>query len=287
MNAVTTTQGHAPAIQINSFSELMRFAEIAAGSGMVPKDYIGKPSAILIAVQMGSELGLAPMQSMQNIAVINGRPSVWGDALLGLVKASPVCDDVVETMEGEGDRMTAICVAKRKGKSPVEARFSVQDAKDAALWTKQGPWKQYPKRMLQMRARGFALRDAFPDVLRGLITAEEAGDIPQDDFRKSVSNQGPVDVTPKRQQIQEDPPVDHLAVIKAWVMHAQSTDNILAVEEKWKRRVSKLSEQGTPIPSDVQEAAKDLIADRYGVLVEQERQQADANAEVPAEEMPA
>ena len=133
------------------------------------------------------------MQSMQNIAVINGRPSVWGDALLGLVKASPVCDDVVETLEGEGDRMTAICVAKRKGKSPVEARFSVQDAIGADLWSKPGPWKQYPKRMLQMRARGFALRDAFPDVLRGLITAEEAADIPQDDFRKSVSNQKPVD----------------------------------------------------------------------------------------------
>lgn len=287
MNAVTTTQGHAPAIQINSFSELMRFADIAASSGMVPKDYVGKPAAILIAVQMGSELGLAPMQSMQNIAVINGRPSVWGDALLGLVKASPVCDDVVETLEGEGDRVTAICVAKRKGKSPVEARFSVQDAKDAALWTKQGPWKQYPKRMLQMRARGFALRDAFPDVLRGLITAEEAADIPQDDFRKSVSNQGPTDVTPKRQQIQEERPVDHVAFFTSRLKACSDTGCVIALEKKWEETQKKARDAGRPVSEQVLADVTDLFADRYGVLHEQERQQADDDAKVPAEEMPA
>ncbi|MDE7540404.1 recombinase family protein [Gluconobacter sphaericus] len=287
MNAVTTTQGHAPAIQISSFNELMRFAEIAAGSGMVPKDYMGKPSAILIAVQMGSELGLAPMQSMQNIAVINGRPSVWGDALLGLVKASPVCDDVVETLEGEGDKMTAICVAKRKGKAPVEARFSVQDAKDAGLWSKPGPWKQYPKRMLQMRARGFALRDAFPDVLRGLITAEEAGDIPQDDFRSSVSGQKPTDVTPKRQQIQEERPVDYVEFFTNRLKSCADTGCVLALEKKWEQTQNKAREAGKVIAPEVLADVTDLFADRYGVLHEQERQQADANAEVPAEEMPA
>ncbi|MFT8980094.1 hypothetical protein [Gluconobacter oxydans] len=287
MNAVTTTQGHAPAIQISSFSELMRFAEIAAGSGMVPKDYVGKPAAILIAVQMGSELGLAPMQSMQNIAVINGRPSVWGDALLGLVKASPVCDDVVETLEGEGDRVTAICVAKRKGKSPVEARFSVQDAKDAGLWSKPGPWKQYSKRMLQMRARGFALRDAFPDVLRGLITAEEAADIPQDDFRKSVSNQGPTDVTPKRQQIQEERPVDHVAFFTSRLKGCSDTGCVIALEKKWEETQKKARDAGRPVSEQVLADVTDLFADRYGALYEQERQQADDDAKVPAEEMPA
>jgi hypothetical protein len=57
-------------------------------------------------------------------------------------------------------------------------KFTVADAKKAGLWGKTGPWTQYPKRMLQMRARGFALRDAFPDVLKGLVTAEEAQDYP-------------------------------------------------------------------------------------------------------------
>jgi hypothetical protein len=161
-----------------SFNELAQFSTMAAKSSMVPPGFRNKPEDIMLAVQMGSEVGLSPMQALQNIAVINNRPSLWGDAMLGLCRASAVCEDIVEKMEGEGDTMTAVCMAKRRGSSPVVARFSVADAKKAGLWGKQGPWQQYPARMLQMRARGFALRDAFPDVLRGLISAEEAQDTP-------------------------------------------------------------------------------------------------------------
>ena len=171
----------APPVQVlrpQSFDQLMQFANMAAKSQLVPKDYIGKPENVMLAVQMGSEIGLAPMQALQNIAVINGRPAVWGDAMLALCKASPVCDDVVERVDGEGANMKAVCVATRSGKEPVTVSFSMADAKLAGLSGKQGPWTQYPKRMLQMRARGFALRDAFPDVLKGLISAEEAQDIP-------------------------------------------------------------------------------------------------------------
>ena len=160
-----------------SFGELTQFATMASKSAMVPQSFRGKPEDIMLAIQMGSELGLAPMQALQNIAVINGRPSVWGDALIGLCRASPQCEDIEETVAGEGDAMTATCVATRRGSSPVISAFSVADAKKAGLWGKTGPWTQYPKRMLQQRARGFALRDAFPDVLRGLWTAEEAADI--------------------------------------------------------------------------------------------------------------
>jgi len=74
----------------------------------------------------------------------------------------------------------AICEAKRKGyPTATVVQFSVADAKRAGLWGKAGPWTQYPRRMLQLRARGFALRDGFPDVLKGLVTAEEAQDYPQ------------------------------------------------------------------------------------------------------------
>lgn len=163
-----------------NFSELVEFARWASRSTMLPRDYIGKPENIMIAVQMGSELGLAPMQALQNISVINGRPAVWGDAMLGLCKASPVCEDIEERFEGDGDKLVSVCIAKRAGKKPVTQMFSVEDAKKANLWTKAGSWKEYPRRMLQMRARGFALRDAFPDVLRGLISVEEAQDIPPD-----------------------------------------------------------------------------------------------------------
>jgi len=167
-----------PVLAPASFSELVQFAEMAAKSQLVPKEYRNQPADIMLAVQLGSEIGLRPMQSLQNIAVVNGRPAVWGDALPGLCKASPVYDDLIETWEHEDDpdRLTAVCIAKRHGAAPVTARFSTMDAKRAGLWTKPGPWQTYPRRMLQMRARSFALRDAFPDVLKGLIAVEEALD---------------------------------------------------------------------------------------------------------------
>lgn len=184
--AITTRSGFAP----STLTEAMEFSKLLAESSMVPRQYQGKPQDVLVCVQWGAELGLAPMQALQNIAVINGKPSVYGDAAMAMVQNSPVCEDIEEYIENEGTpNPVAVCVAKRKGRKPVVAKFSIEDAKRAGLWGKQGPWTQYPKRMMQMRARGFALRDAFADVLKGLITAEEAQDY-------QVEQQPVRDITP-------------------------------------------------------------------------------------------
>ena len=153
--------------------EALAFAEMLSKSNMVPKDFIGNPGNILVAVQWGMELGLQPMQAMQNIAVINGRPSLWGDSVIALVKASPTCEYIIEEV---GDD-SATCRVKRRGEPEQERSFSTADAKAAGLLGKQGPWTQYRKRMMQMRARSWALRDVFPDVLRGMPIAEEVMDM--------------------------------------------------------------------------------------------------------------
>ena len=177
MSNLVKHQGFAP----QTMKEAIDFSNMLSKSTMVPKAYQNKPEDVLVAVQWGYELGLAPLQALQNIATINGKPSVYGDAAMALVQNSPVCEDVKEYFEGEGtSNPIAVCVAKRKNRTEVISKYSVEDAKRAGLWNKQGPWTQYPKRMLQMRARGFALRDAFPDVLKGLITVEEAQDYPED-----------------------------------------------------------------------------------------------------------
>jgi len=202
MQLSTNNRGFAP----TNLTEAIQFSDMLASSNMVPKQYQGKPQDILVCVQWGFELGLAPMQALQNISVINGKPSVFGDAAMALVQSSSVCEDVEEFFENEGSpNPVAVCVAKRKGRKPVIAKFSVEDAKRAGLWGKQGPWSAYPKRMMQMRARGFALRDAFPDVLKGMITAEEAQDYP--DEAKPVSTAKPANpldlVAPKKIEIPE------------------------------------------------------------------------------------
>jgi hypothetical protein len=196
MQIATTIErrGFAPA----TITEAMEFSKMLADSSMVPRAYQGKPQDIMVCVQWGYEIGLAPMQALQNIAVINGKPSVYGDAAMALVQASAVCEDVQEYFEGEGTpNPIAVCVAKRRGRKEVVAKFSVEDAKRAGLWGKTGPWQAYPKRMMQMRARGFALRDAFPDVLKGLITAEEAQDYPDEAKprqAKDITPRNPLDV---------------------------------------------------------------------------------------------
>jgi len=80
------SQGFAPA----TMDEAMKFSEMLARSSMVPRQYQGKPEDVLVACQWGREIGLAPMQALQNIAVINGKPSVYGDAAMALVQASSV-----------------------------------------------------------------------------------------------------------------------------------------------------------------------------------------------------
>ena len=158
-----------------NLSEAMEYAKIIASSGMVPKSFQGRPGDVLVAVQMGVELGLPPTQALQNIAVINGRPSLWGDAVLAIVKGSPVCDYVREYFDAKTG--VATCIAKRTDDAEeVVKTFSYEDAKRAGLWGKQGPWTQYPQRMAQMRARSWAVRDAFPDLLRGISVYEEQQD---------------------------------------------------------------------------------------------------------------
>jgi len=176
---LSTATTPARGLALASFDDAFRFATMVAKSDFAPKDFKGKPESCLLAIQHGSEIGLSPMQSLQNIACINGRPAIWGDAALAVAMASAVCESVTETIDGDGDAMVATCTAKRRGyEKPTVVRFSVADAKKAGLWGKTGPWQSYPRRMLQLRARGFALRDAFPDVLNGLVTAEEAQDYP-------------------------------------------------------------------------------------------------------------
>ena len=163
-----------------TFEEGWRFAQMIAMSELAPKEYKGKPMNVLVAIQMGAELGLAPMASLQNIAVINGRPALWGDGALAVVMRSPNYESHREYFEGEGDKRVAVCEIKRKGQDVYITRFSVSDAAKAGLLTKDSPWKTYRDRMLQMRARSWALRDKFADALRGLGIAEEVRDIPQE-----------------------------------------------------------------------------------------------------------
>lgn len=156
-----------------TMEEAWRLSGALAASGMTPKSYSNDQNKIMVGIMAGAEVGLTPFAALQSIAVIGNNPSLWGDGALALVQASGLLEDMEETDDGS----TATCRLNRVGRStPIVRTFSMEDAKKAGLSGKAGPWTQYPARMRQMRARAFAMRDGFSDVLKGLHIAEEARD---------------------------------------------------------------------------------------------------------------
>lgn len=161
-----------------TFDECYRMAKLLAMSEMVPDTFRGKPDDCCVAIMQGLECGLSPIAALQSIAVINGRPSIWGDGALAIVRASGLLEEFEEIDEPSVNGGRATCTVKRRGEKPLSRSFSMADAKTAGLFTKKGPWQDYPARMRQMRARSWAIRDGFADVLKGLHIAEEVQDIP-------------------------------------------------------------------------------------------------------------
>ena len=164
-----------------TWTELSEFKPNNLGQAWKLADIISKTSFkaghksaedIFIAMSMGQQIGLNPFQAVQNISVINGRPSLWGDGLVAVCQSHPDYEGIEESFDK--DQWEATCTVKRKGKPPVTETFSKEDAQIAGLWGKSGPWKQYPRKMLRNRARTWALRTQFADALMGLITTEEA-----------------------------------------------------------------------------------------------------------------
>ena len=213
-------------IQLNTLAEYKEYATTISESQLVPKELRGRPADILLALQLGTEVGLTPVQSLQSIAVIQGRPTVWGDAALALVLNSGLCENISETQE-DG---VATCRVKRRGMDEQTRTFSIDDAKRAGLWGKN-VWKSYPERLLQARARGFALRDCFADVLKGLITREEAEDYPTQTKPLPAVKDAPQPSLPPAEPRQVDEAAEVAArVTAAGYPEPRSTDEAEVVE---------------------------------------------------------
>lgn len=192
-NDLVVTGNKNSLIAPHNFEHYYRIANMMSKSDMVPKAYKDKPQDILIAMEMGVSLGLSPLQAIQNIAVINGKPCLYGDGMLAVCSGRPDFENISEEPiinkdDDKGKTIGYKCTVTRKGRSPVSKSFTIEQAIAAGLWGKQGPWKLYPDRMLQMRARGFALRDSFADALGGVRMAEEVQDYEIKDITPSSSS---------------------------------------------------------------------------------------------------
>lgn len=168
-----------------NLNEALKVCEYLANSNLVPKQYRGNKEDILVCINWGLEVGLKPLQALNQIAVINGNPSMYGSAPLALVRNSPDFEFILEDNEAfayardnvkgwehlseKNPDDTSICVVKRKGEPPVVREFSKEDVAKAKLGNVHNT---YPKDMRKYRARSRALEAAFGDVLRGIRQAE-------------------------------------------------------------------------------------------------------------------
>lgn len=216
------TAGNLPrAIVPVDFDGAYRIAKVVHAAGMAPAS-LDSLEKVMVAILHGLEVGLTPMNALQSIAVINGRPTIWGDGAVGLIRASGLLEYMNEYyLKEDTPEMKAVCEVKRKGEAkPVVTDFSMADAKKADLLGKKGPWQNYPKRMLKMRAR-WALRDTFSDVLKGLHMREEMEDLARQD--------APDDNTehPTRRKVPAPPPAEGA---EATATEATATDTEIVDE---------------------------------------------------------
>ncbi len=165
-----------------SVDEMFALAERVAASGLVPKTYIDNPGAVLVAWQMGAELGLAPMQAVQCIAVINGMPSVWGNGRRALVKAHR--DFEWQDEQWDPVTKTASCTMKRRNQPAQTKTFSWADAQQAML-DKKDTYKAYPREMCGQRAHARCTDAVFPDAVKGLRNAEDVIDLDARDYSEA------------------------------------------------------------------------------------------------------
>lgn len=200
--AVTIAAGKTPVgIVPSTFDEVQRMAQMVVSAGMFKAtDKNQAVAQATMALMQGLEIGISPMQAANGIAIINGRPCIWGSLVPALIwKAG---HKIEEWVVGEDMEMVAHCrITRSDNDIAVERTFSAKEAKQAGLLEKPGPWKQYRKRMLAMRARGFAANDGVPDVLRGMYTVEEMQDV-------TVEERGSVtavpDIPPPPPEIDQD-----------------------------------------------------------------------------------
>jgi len=196
----------------DSFEAIEKLAEKFCRAGWVPKSYQDKQgnpnqAAVEVGIMAGLTFGMQPLAALQSIAVINGTPALWGDGLLAVVRESGLMENFKEGMEKDDEEgMSAFCTVKRRGEEPQTRKFNKTMAERAGLWKKQGPWSQYPTRMMQMRARSWALRDTFADVLRGMHCVEEVMDMGEVAFTDAPP-------PPSRADFKEPEPEELFAIV--------------------------------------------------------------------------
>jgi hypothetical protein len=147
----------------------VEYSKLLAASNLLPKAYQNQPANILVAIEYGRALGLAPMAAIQGINVINGKPTASASLIASLVRMAGHRLRVVAT----GTEATCQIQRSDDPDFTFSSTWNMDRAKQAGL-TGNPSWQKYPEAMMKARAITECARDACPEVLAGVqYTAEE------------------------------------------------------------------------------------------------------------------
>lgn len=160
----------------NTLTEQMEYAKAVSVANLLPAEYRGKPADIMVAVGLGSAMGLSPAESLYRIAVIKGKPTASAELVAANVRKAGHRLRVVTDEQA----VSATCTIIRAD----DPDFEFVVGRDMA-WAKQmglstnDNYRKQPLTMLANRAITACARLACPEALYGVAyTADEMGDMP-------------------------------------------------------------------------------------------------------------
>jgi hypothetical protein len=175
-------------VELRDVDAMFRFAKCYMQSGLAPSSFRNEQQLVIVWAK-AAELGLSPLQAVEGMSVINNRVGIMGDLALAMVEASGELEQKRVEYSGEGDSLQCKVTLQRRSREAQSYSFSVKEAKAAGIYERSFTWKGYPRRMCYYRALGFALRDEFADVLKGIKTVEELMDYPAQEENQRARRQ--------------------------------------------------------------------------------------------------
>ena len=181
-NSLTTTTNEGVFTGIQQFENAQRIAKALASSQLVPKEFHGQQGLanVLVAMEISGRMGLSPLQVMQNLHVIHGRPSWSSQFIIATINGCGRFTPLDYNITGEGDNMACQAVATEiaTGKELKGPTVSIAMAKKEGWYSKTGSkWQSFPELMLRYRAAAFWGRVYVPEYLVGMKTQEEVIEI--------------------------------------------------------------------------------------------------------------
>jgi hypothetical protein len=167
---------------IQQFENAQRIAKALASSALVPKEYQGQGGLAntLVAMEIAQRMGLSPLQVMQNLHIIHGRPSWSSQFIIAMINGCGRFTPLDYKMSGEGDGLSCFAYATEltTGKELKGPTVTMAMAKREGWATKTGSkWQTMPDLMIRYRAAAFWGRLYVPEFLVGMKTQEEVIDI--------------------------------------------------------------------------------------------------------------